>query len=200
MQKGLGTNFTTSGSGHMIWIGAGIGLFSTLILLLMFVGLTIYQVVQIISERKGAELSFVFSGLALINMTLLRLLAIFSGAAIAFAGLAVSFFTHDKETTLWASTKLDTKDNVTNEVASIIPKAGSLKTYSPGIIAIIVGAIIISIALLHSSKHSYDPVTTEKTTILPKNFDLSGWSNDSSPKPVFKSLQEILGETIDEGK
>lgn len=176
------------------------GLFSTLVLLLIFVGLTIYQLVKIISERQVEDLSFVFSSLALINMTLLRLLAIFSGAAIAFAGLAVSFFTHEKETTLWASAKLNTKDDSGNEVASIMPKVGSLKTYSPGIIGIIVGAIIISIALLHSSRHSYDPVTTEKTIIFPKNAEPSGWSDDLSPMPVFKSPQEILGETNDKGK
>jgi hypothetical protein len=140
-----------------IWIGAGAGLLLILLLLLGFVGATVYKIMQIISTQQDADLSFVFSGVVLVNLTLLRLIALLIGAAIAFAGLAISFFAHDKETSLSAAGKLPD-----GTAAS-----GGLGTFSPGIIGVIVGAVIVMTAILSTATYQYLPptVTVEYTSL-----------------------------------
>lgn len=136
-----------------IWIGAGVALFLILLLLLGFVGMTVSKIMNIISTQQNADLGFVFSGVVLINLTLLRLIAILIGAAIAFAGLAVSFFAHDKATSLSAQGKLS-EDAATG---------GALKAFSPGIVGVVVGAIIILTAILSTATHHYLPPTVSLT-------------------------------------
>ncbi|MBM6447343.1 MULTISPECIES: hypothetical protein [Pseudomonas] len=144
-----------------IWMGAGAGLFFILLLLLGFVGVTVLKIMEIISTQQNADLGFVFSGVVLVNLTLLRLIALLIGGAIAFAGLAVSFFAHDKATSLSAQGKLS------EEVST----GGALKTFSPGVVGVAVGAIIIMTSILSTATHRYFPPTVtfeyqnlEKTT------------------------------------
>ncbi|WP_192564375.1 hypothetical protein [Pseudomonas gozinkensis] len=130
-----------------IWLGAGSGLFLILVLLLTFVAYTVSKLVDIMALRGQDDLAFIFSTIALIDLTLLRLLAILVGAAIAFAGLAVSFFAHEKATGL---------SGELHQSPSAYAKA-ALSAYSPGIVGVIIGAVIIVTAVLATIEHSYKP-------------------------------------------
>ncbi len=130
-----------------IWLGAGSGLFLILVLLLSFVTYTVAKLVDIMAAKGQEDLAFIFSTIALIDLTLLRLLAILVGAAIAFAGLAVSFFAHEKA--IGFSGELQ-------QSSSAYAKA-ALSAYSPGIVGVIIGAVIIVTAVLATIEHSYKP-------------------------------------------
>lgn len=116
-----------------------------IICLLCLVAWTVARVIGVISEKTDADLGFVMTGLGLVSLTLLRLLAILIGGAIAFAGLAVSFFAHDNASSLAVGSDGNTS-----------PKM-ALATYSPGIIGVVVGATVIVGALYAKSNHSYQP-------------------------------------------
>lgn len=149
-------------------MGAGAGLFVILLLLLGFVGMTVANIMNIISTQQNADLGFVFSGVVLVNLTLLRLIALLIGAAIAFAGLAVSFFAHDKATSLSAKGKL----------AEEVTTGGALKTFSPGIIGVVVGAIIIMTAILSTATYQYLPPTI---SLKYQSIENANEKNESTP-------------------
>jgi len=147
-----------------VWMGAGVALFLVLILLLAFIGMTVASVMEIISSQQDADLSFVFSGVVLVNLTLLRLIALLIGAAIAFAGLAVSFYAHEKATSMSA------KGRITEEASTGIV----LRSFSPGIVGVIVGAVIIMTAILSTATHQYLPPTV--------TFEYQSAGNDAGKK------------------
>lgn len=173
-----------------IWFGAGSGLFFVLILLLLFVAKTVSTLVEIMSLKGADDLAFIFSSIALIDLTLLRLLAILVGAAIAFAGLAVSFFAHDKATSL---------SGEIHESASAYAKA-ALSAYSPGIVGVVIGAIIIVTAVLATIEHSYSPPTKTVTYVRPltalplESGDNAYLTASPNKHPGFKPKNELLKE------
>lgn len=85
--------------------------------------------------------------MTLLYSSLLRLLAILIGGAISFAGLAVSFYAHQQATSLGADAA---REHLVNAKAA-------LATNSPGIVAVVIGALVIIVALMLRSPHTYDP-------------------------------------------
>lgn len=128
-----------------LWIGVAGALGFTGLLLLAGVGYTVYQVTQVVSANAG-DRYFAYSGMTLLTLVMLRLLAILVGGGMAFAGLIVSFYTHSRATELSGSQG----DGATG-------LKGSLTTSSPGIAAIVVGALVIVGALYATSKFEYKP-------------------------------------------
>lgn len=112
------------------------------ILLCLLVFFTIYQMFAIVASDKH-DTYFVFAGMTLLVGTLLRFLAILIGGGAVFAGLAVSFYTHANETQIEGDITATAK--------------GKLATSSPGIAAIMVGAVVIIAALFAKGEYSYIP-------------------------------------------
>ncbi|MNK89889.1 hypothetical protein D3C87_1099160 [compost metagenome] len=164
-----------------IWLGVGLGLLLTIVMLLAFVGLTIWRTTSFIEERKAVDLAFTFSSMGLITLTLLRLLAVFIGAAISFAGLAISFYAHDRATGV---------DGEFRATGAGTAKA-TLATYSPGIVGVFVGAAIIIFALFAKSEHGYQG---GKTIVLEPPPAQAGTSSasEANSKEKIPTLQELL--------
>jgi hypothetical protein len=127
-----------------LWIGVASALGLVGLLLVLLVSSTVSRTNDLLAAYGGADLTFAFAGMALVNLTLLRLLAILIGAGMVFGGLAVSFFTHEATTRLTAG----------HSEQSLGLKA-SLATSSPGIAAIVVGAAVILSALFAQGRHTY---------------------------------------------
>ncbi|MDB5984277.1 MAG: hypothetical protein JWQ69_5292 [Pseudomonas sp.] len=134
------------------WVTAGLGL--TCFLLIMLVAYSVYRTTGIIDNRQNADLVFIFSGIALVNSTLLRLLAMLIGSGVIFGGLAVSFFSHSQPSQIGAE--------ATGETGSI---KTMIATYSPGIIGIFIGGAIIISALFAKSTQSYSTIGHDGVSI-----------------------------------
>jgi hypothetical protein len=102
---------------------------------------------QSIPGPSSPDYAFVFSGMSLVGSSSLRLLAMLIGGAIAFAGLAVSFFVHEKKTSFSANSAGGPENSAKLTLA----------TYSPGIVAVVIGALVIIIAVLTKATHTYVP-------------------------------------------
>lgn len=161
-----------------IWTGAGLGLLLTIAALLTFTGSTVSRVVELIAARTDADLAFLFSSIGVVTMTLLRLLAVLIGAAIAFAGLAVSFFAHEQPASL------------AGEASGSVGSAKvALATYAPGIVGVLVGAIVIVCALLARSKHDYRGPETYSVVLPPQ----ASASEPAGPTArTLRSPEELL--------
>ena len=164
-----------------IWTGAGLGLLLTILLLLAFAGFTIFRVVELVALRSDADLAFVFSSVGVVTLTLLRLLAILIGAAIAFAGLAVSFFSHERALSASAEVQVPVSTNTKAELVA----------YAPGLVGLVVGALVIVCALFARSKHDYKGPETY-SVVLP-NATAPGASSPSGQPPSGpRPLEEVL--------
>ena len=139
---------------QLIWIGVAFGLGLSFLLIISFVSFSEWKVINIVSNYKGSDLAFVFTSISLISLTLLRFLAILIGSAVIFGGLAVSFFTHAEATKI-------TGGNV--NLNSFVP--ATLATHSPGIVAVVLGSIIIIAALYAKSTTTYVAPTTKIITM-----------------------------------
>lgn len=128
-----------------VWVACSGALLLVIFVLLLLVGVALWKIMSLL-EQKTTDLAFIFSGMALVTASLLRLLAILIGGAIAFVGLAVSFFAHQKATSLAS----DIGHEQVNAKAA-------LATNSPGIVAVVIGACVIIFALLSKGTHSYFP-------------------------------------------
>lgn len=133
-----------------MWFGVGFGLLLTIIILLAGVGQLLLQLIDIIETKGSADLIFTFSSIGLVTTILIRLLAVLIGAAISFTGLAISFFAYEKATHF--SGAMNSSEKTTTRVA--------LTTYSPGIVGMIVGAVIIICAIGLKSQYVYKPSNT----------------------------------------
>jgi hypothetical protein len=131
-----------------IWVGCSIGLMFIIVTLCVIVVFALAKM-MILLEIKDNDHLFQFAGMNLVSGSLLRLLAILIGGAIAFVGLAVSFFAHQKATSLDASIA---KEELLNAKAA-------LATYSPGIIAIIIGSIVIISSIYARGTYNYRPAS-----------------------------------------
>lgn len=175
------------------WLRASAFLGVVGILLCFLVLFTMYEMFAIVAS-ENRDSYFVFAGMTLLVGTLLRFLAILVGGGAVFAGLAVSFYTHEKATEI--------KAEATNSAK------GTLATSSPGIAAIVVGAVVIIAALFATGKYSYRPPIP-----IPLTMDLVEKRRPSEPTrapasapkaeqppgaPTVKSSAEILREVGDE--
>lgn len=179
-----------------LWIGVASALGLVGLLLVLLVSSTVSRTNDLLAAHGGADLTFAFAGMALVNLTLLRLLAILIGAGMVFGGLAVSFFTHEATTRLTAG----------HAEQSLGPKA-SLATSSPGIAAIVVGAAVILSALFAQGRHAYeapnlipymqpDGSATSSTAVgseAPRSAPSAGGTASSAEKQ-FPSAAEILSK------
>lgn len=163
-----------------VWIGVACALGLTILLLLLFVGSTVGRVADLMASRGENDLAFAFSGMALLTLTLLRLLAILIGAGLAFGGLVVSFYS--------SATMANVEGG--HEAAGGSLKA-KLATNSPGIAAIVVGAAIILSALFAQGRHSYQ-APYQWTPVTP---EVNGGTN-SAPNTNAPSAAEVLREPI----
>ncbi|MCV2362609.1 hypothetical protein LNV23_03990 [Paucibacter sp. DJ1R-11] len=100
----------------------------------------------IIERNAAQDLVFTFASITHVNATLLRMVALLIGAAIGFGGLAVSFFAHEKATSLKFS----------HDAGDTSFAKGTLATYSPGLVGLVVGAAIIVCSLYAKTEYSYN--------------------------------------------
>jgi hypothetical protein len=131
-----------------IWVGCSIGLM-LMIVALCFIVVFALSKIMLLLEIKDRDHLFQFAGMNLVTGNLLRLLAILIGGAIAFVGLAVSFFAHQKATSMESSIA---KNELLNAKAA-------LATYSPGIIAIVIGSVVIMASIYARGTYNYRPAS-----------------------------------------
>ena len=140
---------------QFVWLTAVISLFVTMCFLLWTVWNNSARSMDVIISSSSQGPLFIFAGLSLVNSSLIKTLAILAGTAISFAGMAISFFSHEKANQLVASNK-----DTTGGQAKV-----ALTAYSPGIFGVVVGAAIIMTAVLTPNRHTYTPAETIKTTL-----------------------------------
>jgi hypothetical protein len=126
-----------------VWVARMLGL--TGIALVVFVAGTLIWITNEVTHLGARDLAFSFSGMALLSLTLLRFLAILIGAGMVFGGLALSFFSHAKVSTVGM-----------NSPAGATPISMNLATASPGLAAVVVGAVVIISALYAKGEHKYE--------------------------------------------
>ncbi|WLH34286.1 hypothetical protein PSH79_20440 [Pseudomonas sp. FP2196] len=168
-----------------MWKGVGIALGIAGLLLIGLVATSIFRTTSIIDANSGDDLAFTFSGLGLINNTLLRLLAMLIGAGIIFGGLAVSFFSSSDSHRI---------------SLQAIPAAGEsfkalVATHTPGIVGIFMGGIIIVAALFARSTHDYTSPERIKITsgsAQPKE------AQTNSPPPILLPTSSELRKQYNE--
>lgn len=127
----------------MIWLGLGATLCALLIALLSLVAITQMRILTVIAKVE-TDLFFTAATLGHANLILLRLVVVLIGGGISFAGLAVSFFAHEKASEVSGA----------GAASSQLPRV-KLISHSPGVIAIVVGAALMACSLFVSSKVSY---------------------------------------------
>lgn len=133
---------------RQIWIAASKFLGIFLILLLILGGIVTYKLFLSIERIQGlvsdtsnnlfivALMSYSFSSHGMILGGILKVMTIFIGAAVAAMGLMISFYTHKQTNNL----------DINNQI--------SLKTYSPGIFAVVAGSMIIIFSITQQNTYS----------------------------------------------
>lgn len=138
-----------------VWLRVVQGFGVCSFLLICLVGYSVYQTAMIITNKSGTDLAFTFSGIALLNTVLLRLLAILIGSAIIFGGLAISFFSSNDTNRISLQANQAAGDSYKAMVAS----------RTPGIVGIFMGGIIIIASLFDTGNFQYS--APEKITYYP---------------------------------
>lgn len=133
----------------IVWVGLGIALTLLLISLLTLVALTQMRVLDVI-QAGHEDRAFIASTLSSANLILLRFVVVLIGGGVAFAGLAVSFFSHEHATEISGG----------ELPASQVPRF-RLVSHSPGIVAIFVGAAVIVCALFAKTTTYYQGPSTD---------------------------------------
>jgi len=157
-----------------IWIGCSVGLMLVIGALCLMSAFAVGKTMLLL-EVEDRDHLFQFAGMNLITGSLLRLLAILIGGTIAFVGLAVSFFAHQRATSLDISLARE-KDLTTT---------AALVTYSPGIVAIVIGAAVIISAIYARGTYNYQPAAVSNQAIpgaVPLPYDLPSL-DDALKKP-----------------
>lgn len=171
----------SSGWQRYIWIGASVGLLLMIFGLFIFVSFMLEDLMTLIANQKQPDLAFIFASTGFVTLTSLRLIAILIGATIAFAGLAVSFFANEKASKIGAEAASNSSANLNV----------SLATYSPGIVGMVIGSIIIIFALYAKSSQNYEGPKTYQLTVG----DSVQSQPDSLPEQTrLRSLEELIKE------
>lgn len=158
-----------------IWLGSSVALV-LVIIALCFIGMFALGKMMLLLESEDHDHLFQFAGMNLVTGGLLRLLAILIGGTIAFVGLAVSFFAHQKSTSLEASLA---REELLNTKAALV-------THSPGIIAIVIGAVVIISAVYARGTYNYRPAAVSNQA------EVTG--QDILPD-ALPALEDLLKET-----
>lgn len=146
-----------------IWIGCSVGLMLVIATLCLISAFALGKTMLLL-EVEDRDHLFQFAGMNLITGSLLRLLAILIGGTIAFVGLAVSFFAHQRATSL----------NLSHAREKELTTTAALVTYSPGIVAIVIGAAVIISAIYARGTYNYQPaaVSNQAGRTDPVPYDL----------------------------
>lgn len=143
-----------------VWIAVGLGLALCSIGLFGLVGYSLWRTLSWLQHSLMPSEAYVLNAVALTTLALLRYLAMLVGAALASGGLLVSFLTLSHVIDVSASSGGPTPTF-----------ASGLKTTSPGVAAVVIGAIIMISALfsrveLQLSSALSQP-STERSSSLP---------------------------------
>jgi hypothetical protein len=121
--------FVMKGTAGVLW--------TVILASLLFIAWNTFVIANIVGTFKPHSPMYSWAGMNILSGTMLRTLAIFFGAAVMFAGAATAFYT------------IGQSINVSGEKGS---GADALKfavaTASPGVIAVLAGAFVISVAVL----------------------------------------------------
>ncbi|MBB4867459.1 hypothetical protein HNP46_006372 [Pseudomonas nitritireducens] len=145
----------TAAAGNL-WI-ISIGILANITL----IGIGVYSLL----ERQSATPNIMFQlcAMAIVSSSMLKGISVLVGASLCFAGIAISFFAHEKATTVNASYGSPPKSEAEGSNLQVPIKnsaAVAIGAYSPGIVAVIFGCVIIGIAIIKSG--SLDcPITNE---------------------------------------
>jgi len=114
------------------------------------------------------------------------MVAILGGIAISAIGLAVSFYTHDREI------RISVQNNDMNDSK---PKL-TLATYSPGIAGVIAGTVIIMTAVIKTTTQNYQgPTVREYNTQLDQSTSaIEQAIKDMRPPRKPANAQPITGD------
>lgn len=118
-----------------LWLFVSLGFGVCSLGLFGLVGYSLWQTLAWLQQPRGQTEQYVLNAVALTTLGILRYLAMLIGAALASGGLLVSFLTISQA--IGASAKSGGATGV----------VGEFKTTSPGVVAILIGCIIIVSAL-----------------------------------------------------
>lgn len=192
------------------------GLASGILLILFLIGGGTLFLVWTQSAANNPD--FMLCGMALAATAVLRMISILVGAALCFAGVAISFFAHEKATNInavYTQAAVETVQatiqgvqtaSITNTTVPVpgdgdpakaappitLPKpsaAVALSAYSPGIIAIIFGSVIIVVSSFKVSTMSC-PATTQIALVKQSTKDVSGADVGLKEIPLGSGLQK----------
>jgi len=182
-----------------MWMGAGTGLLLTILVLLYIVWATVTDVTAIVNgqityanaaaasegaraaAQSAASPAFIVSGISIVTLTLVRLLAILIGAAIAFAGIAVSFYAHAKGSHFSAGR---------GEGRSTLGRI-TLATHSPGIVGIVIGAAVIISAVVAKGRFDYAEPLAPPPAARADNTGESPGVGAQEPSPAKPSIPSL---------
>ena len=160
------------------WAVAGTILSLSIVGLFALVGYTLWQTLTWLRVGTAPSEQFVLTAIALTTAGMLRYLAMLIGTALASGGLLVSFLTINQAIGLSAKTG-----------GSVSAISGGLKTNSPGVVAITVGAVIVVGALFATTSFT-STMGAPRTTTIPVVATASG-----GPMPSVAELTAALAAT-----
>jgi hypothetical protein len=143
-----------------VWFAVGMGLAVCSVGLFALVGYSLWQTLTWLQRSATPSELYILNAVALTTLAMLRYLAMLIGAALASGGLLVSFLT--------LSHVLDVSVSSGGAAPTF---ASGLKTTSPGVAAVVIGACIIVAALFSRAEmqltSSPAVPTAARTTSLP---------------------------------
>lgn len=164
-----------------LWRFVGICLAACSVGLFGLVGYSLWQTLAWLQQPQGSSEQYVLNAVALTTLGILRYLAMLIGAALASGGLLVSFMTLTQAIGASAQT-----GGATGAMA------GEFKTTSPGVVAIIIGCVIILGALF---KRTELEIATNPSMSTPTTHTAS--PSQSGPMPSVEELRKSLGASTD---
>jgi hypothetical protein len=155
------------------WMTSGLVLALSIVGLFALVGYTLWQTLAWLQRNLSSTEQFILTSIALTTAGMLRYLAMLTGIALAAGGLLVSFLTINQAIGL--SARSEGADQAL---------VGSLRTNSPGVMAIVVGSLIVICALFASTSFN-------TTTSSPGRQGTPAGSAESLVGPM-PSVQQLL--------
>lgn len=167
--------------GQSLWLGVAIGLAVACSILFWFVGHSLWETLAWLRQPQVSSEQYVLNAVAITTLGVLRYLAMLIGAALASGGLLVSFMTLTQAIGASAQT-----GGATGAMA------GEFKTTSPGVVAIIIGCIIILGALF---KRTELEIASNPSMTIPSTRTVS--PSQSGPMPSVEEIRKSLGASSD---
>lgn len=137
-----------------VWFAVGMGLAVCSVGLFALVGYSLWQTLSWLQRSATPSEQYILNAVALTTLAMLRYLAMLIGAALASGGLLVSFLT------------LSHVIDVSASSGGAAPTfASGLKTTSPGVAAVVIGAGIIVSALFSRTELQLTSSPTASTAV-----------------------------------